>query len=442
MNKKLVVLLAMVVSFIPSTVLASSSPLEKYSLYDDVFGGSATADPERESAMKEYYNNSLRASQNAANNSNGGVQKSGDVKDGISRMTELNKAYTSTLNSKVIPEREKLIRLKSINKQMKTVLDAYFMDDPDYNSVKQTLEENDKLLGTISDSKLSAEQKQKAVEEHNNSSNNASNSKILGGSVSSFNLSSSQVASMSAAAELEGRNEYLRTSSKKVYSKSDTPAHWSQGPYFYDNPTLASIIQKYKMSNFAGCMQESEAYVKKYPHDTLGFYYLAMSYAKINDKENAVKAYEKVIALNDNPMIVKYATNGRNCVLGQSDAKCYQDVNIPELKYPYADIAADMDLTPISAEELANKNYQKIQSALTEGVSDAVNAASHFSAQDENLDAFINAPYGSGFSPELEEEYAKLQLKHLKENINKEQDGPGEYYKNFNNVKSFDNSQS
>ena len=38
-------------------------------------------------------------------------------------------------------------------------------------------------------------------------------------------------------------------------------------------------------------------------------------------------------------MIVKYATNGRNCVMGSDDAKCYQDVNVPELIYPYADVA-------------------------------------------------------------------------------------------------------
>ena len=46
-----------------------------------------------------------------------------------------------------------------------------------------------------------------------------------------------------------------------------------------------------------------------------------MCYTKVNDKENAIKAYEKVISLNDNPMIVKYATNGRNCVMGVDEEK-------------------------------------------------------------------------------------------------------------------------
>ena len=35
---------------------------------------------------------------------------------------------------------------------------------------------------------------------------------------------------------------------------------------------------------------------------------MAMCYTKVSDKENAIKAYEKVISLNANPMIVKYAT--------------------------------------------------------------------------------------------------------------------------------------
>ena len=449
MNKKLAVVLAMVVSLLPTTVFAINNPLKTYNLYDDVHGNGSSGNPDRESAMSEYYNNSLRspvATPTDAASAAAAQEKANSLKNGMDRMAELDRAFKNTMNNKVLPEQEKLLRLKSINNQMKNVLEAYFKDDPEYNNVKQVLDENDKLFETISDNKLTTEQKQKALEERRKkvAESGSSNSKTLGGSVSSFDLDNKEIASMSAAAELQGRNEYLRESSTKVYADSEKPARWSEGPSFYENPTLNSIIYKYKMSNFAGAMQECESYVRKYPKDTLGFYYLAMSYAKVNDKENAVKAYEKVIALHDNPMIVKYATNGRNCVLGQSDAKCYQDVNVPELKYPYAEMAAKMDLTPISAEELANKNFAQIQNVLGSQAAEAAQQAANlpFGTQDASLDAFINAPYGNGFSPELDAQYTRMQLKHLKENINKEKDGPGEYYKNFNNVKSFDDSRS
>ena len=166
-----------------------------------------------------------------------------------------------------------------------------------------------------------------------------------------------------APAAPQRRNDYLRQSSKKVYGSGS--GNWSQGPYFYPNPTMKSIRWKYHISNFAGCMQECEAYVQKYPSDTLGYYYLAMSYAKCGDKDNAIRAYERVISLNANPMIVKYATNGRNCVMGNESEQCYQDVNIPELKYPYRDMVNNMNLTPVDPQTLVNRNLAKVRAKLS-----------------------------------------------------------------------------
>ena len=78
------------------------------------------------------------------------------------------------------------------------------------------------------------------------------------------------------------RNEYLRESSRKVFGTG--AGNWTKKPYFYDAPNLESIKKKYRLSNFAGCMQECEAYVQSHPYDTLGYYYLAMSYAKCGKK--------------------------------------------------------------------------------------------------------------------------------------------------------------
>ena len=249
------------------------------------------------------------------------------------------------------------------------------------------------------------------------------------------------------------RNDYLRESSRKVYSTGQPG--WLSEPSFYSNPTLASIKTKYHKSNFAGCLQECISYVKLHPSDTLGYYYLAMCYAKVSDKENAIRAYEKVIALNDNPMIVKYATNGRNCVMGSDDAKCYQDVNVPELIYPYADVAESVaDLTPIDPQTLVNRNLTQLQSKLSpaekkEEDNNDPNAKDKdkkkinlpFGQQDAKLDAFINAPYGNGLSPDLNKQYKQLQLKKIQQNLNNEQSTTDDSNV-LKNIHNFDNHKT
>ena len=242
------------------------------------------------------------------------------------------------------------------------------------------------------------------------------------------------------------RNSYLRESSRKVFGKGQ--GNWTKGPYFYDKPTLDSIIEKYHLSNFAGCLQECEAYVKAHPRDTLGYYYLAMSYAKCGQKENAILAYEKVISLHDNPLIVKYATNGRNCVMGNEDeAKCYQNVNVPDLYYPYREMAQEAGLTPVDPQELIDRNFaqlsEKFNTVPSNASGDQANKISlPFENQDESLDKFIKAPYGTGFSPELEREFKLLQLKNIQENINNENpNNPGKYFENIRNIKDFDSKK-
>lgn len=253
------------------------------------------------------------------------------------------------------------------------------------------------------------------------------------------------------------RNEDLRESSRRIYGNPAETPGWLVGPSFYANPTFESIKEKYRKSNFAGCLQECISYVRLHPNDTLGFYYLAMCYSKVSDKENAIKAYEKVIALNANPMIVKYATNGRNCVMGDESEKCYPNVNEPELIYPYADIATGADLTPVDPNTLVNRNLVKLQEKLSPKPKedDKDKSASNgkdsenkdkitlpFGTQDDKLDKFINAPYGNGLSPDLNKEYQQLQLRKIQETINTGDDGPEKDMRNIKDIKKFDNQKS
>jgi tetratricopeptide (TPR) repeat protein len=288
-----------------------------------------------------------------------------------------------------------------------------------------------------------------AGQRHQNQTSAVSNSTQASAPASSLTLPELPNANSSGSKGGEiRRNEYLRQSSKKVYGDSKTPAAWTKGPNFYPNPSLESIKLKYKKSNFAGCMQEAESYVKKHPNDTLGFYYLAMCYAKVNDKENAIKAYEKVISLNANPMIVKYATNGRNCVMGGGDT-CYQNVNVPELIYPYANVAKTQNLTPVDPDTLIQRNLNNLyknMASTPESGSGSSNGKDGkdgkvslpFGNQDSALDEFINSPYGTGLAPELNKEYKGQQLKKIQETIN---NNGNNIDLNIENIRKFDKSK-
>ena len=162
------------------------------------------------------------------------------------------------------------------------------------------------------------------------------------------------------------------------------------------------------------------------------------------------------VALKTNPMLVKYATNGRNCVLG-TDENCYPNINEPDLIYPYANVARGMDLTPVDPQTLINRNLKRLEEKLSadankNGEGNNNNSGNGddkekkiqlpFGKQDEKLDAFIKAPYGNGLSPELNKEYTQLQLKNIKQSINTGEDTPEKDYNNIENIKKFDDEKS
>ncbi len=260
--------------------------------------------------------------------------------------------------------------------------------------------------------------------------------------------------------EVKSRNQVLRESSQKVFASTENPPAWLEGPSYYPNPSLDSIIEKYRKSDFAGCLQECTSYVRLNPNDTLGFYYLAMCYTKVNDKDNAIRAYEQVISLNDNPMIVKYATNGRNCVMGNQEEKCYPNVNEPELVYPYADYinANAVNLTPVDPQTLVDRNLKALRDKLNppEPEDDKANPNTAkggkdsdkdkitlpFGKQDSDLDKFINAPYGNGLSPELNNQYKQIQLNKIQKTINNGDNSDEKEFNNMKNIKEFDNQKT
>lgn len=139
---------------------------------------------------------------------------------------------------------------------------------------------------------------------------------------------------------------------------------------YYPNASMKSAVTKYKKGNYTGCLQELYTLVKKNPKNAMAYYYVALAYTKVGCKQQADNAYQKVIALNSNPVMVDYATRGRNCLAGN--------------------VACGASNIKIGEGE------QKL----------------------DDLDKFIAAPYGNGMSPEMNKQYKQQQLDAIQNKIN------------------------
>lgn len=159
-----------------------------------------------------------------------------------------------------------------------------------------------------------------------------------------------------------GRN----TKNSKNESKFDTET------IYYPNANINSAISKYKRGNYTGCLQELFSLVKKQPNNSKAYYYMALAYANIGMQSEAVEAYEKVMELSPGSYIAQYAEKGKDCLTGG----------------------------PMCNPQTENTEGESV----------------------DELDQFINAPYGNGLSPELDKELKEKQLENIKKQINKDDD--------------------
>ena len=111
-------------------------------------------------------------------------------------------------------------------------------------------------------------------------------------------------------------------------------------------------------------------------------------------------------------------------------------------------------MTPIDPQTLVNRNLTQLQSKLSpvekkEEDNNDPNAKDKdkkkinlpFGQQDAKLDAFINAPYGNGLSPDLNKQYQQLQLKKIQQNLNNEQSTTDDSNV-LKNIHNFDNHKT
>ena len=150
-------------------------------------------------------------------------------------------------------------------------------------------------------------------------------------------------------------------------SRSHADGHnaWESERSYYSNATLQSAINKYKVGNYSGSLQELISLTKKDPFNPVVYYYMGMAYTQVGNKQQAINAYEAVINMNASQTLTEYSIKGRDCLIG--GPTCHP-------------------------------------------VSDTVSV-------EDDLDRFINAPYGNGFSDELNKQMKDKQLQDIKKRI-------------------------
>ncbi len=159
----------------------------------------------------------------------------------------------------------------------------------------------------------------------------------------------------------------------QTYVDDGVTPEWETEKAYYDNPTMKGVIIKYKKGNYSGCLQEAISLTKKTPSNPLVYYYMGMAYAQVGNNSMAVKAYNKAISIGTDQTVAQYATKGRDCLTGGP-----------------ACVASQQD----------------------GGESENV----------DDLDRFINAPYGNGFSDELYKKMREEKLKNIQKTINGKED--------------------
>ena len=148
--------------------------------------------------------------------------------------------------------------------------------------------------------------------------------------------------------------------------------------------SMKAAIKKYKTGNYTGCLQDMQSFVKIDPSNAMAHYYIAMSYVQSGKRDEALEAYDKVIALKPNNILYNYANRGKVCL--ETPDQCYTKVS-----------------------------------------------------NESDLDKFIAAPYGDGLSDQIKSEMELKRIQEMKKKINNDSEiDPTEFekFRNFDKKKN------
>lgn len=133
------------------------------------------------------------------------------------------------------------------------------------------------------------------------------------------------------------------------------------------SPSLRIAIKKYRVGNYVGCLQDCQSIIQREPSNALAYYYVAISYAQAGKKDEAVKAYEKVLSLKPNQKLSGYATTGKRCL--ETPDKCV----LEEAPSDYADIDKFLAnpgqnvLSDTVKKDIENQNLDAIKNDINSG---------------------------------------------------------------------------
>lgn len=88
-----------------------------------------------------------------------------------------------------------------------------------------------------------------------------------------------------------------------------------------NDANLRRAMLKYKNKDIVGCLQDMEDIQKRDPSNAVAQYYIALVYANMGKKDDAIAAYDKVIAISNNKVLNEFANNGKTCLL--TPEQCY-----------------------------------------------------------------------------------------------------------------------
>ncbi|MCD7878313.1 MAG: hypothetical protein LUG16_00085 [Candidatus Gastranaerophilales bacterium] len=97
-----------------------------------------------------------------------------------------------------------------------------------------------------------------------------------------------------------------------------------------DAGIINAAIAKYKAKDYLGCISELREYTDYNPDNAVAWYYLGSSYMQIAMQDEAIAAFDEVIALDTVPQLTSYSIQAQMCI--EDASKCnYKNFNLDEI---------------------------------------------------------------------------------------------------------------
>lgn len=124
---------------------------------------------------------------------------------------------------------------------------------------------------------------------------------------------------------------------------------------------IRGAITKYKAKNYAGCISDLRMFTEVDPTSAVAWYYLGNAYMNVSMKDEAKSAYDKVILLNNIPILTSYSIQAELCM--DDPTKCkYQVFNSSEIEKLRSDPVNFMEqyLEKINTPEVKDESVTEI----------------------------------------------------------------------------------